>query len=277
MSRDSRWTWIDGEGIAWGAGAFAASVLAGVIIEPYRHTIGLENVTIIYLLIVVIAAAYGGRAAGLFAALSAALSYDFFLTTPYHQLVIDSLAQVVTVTLLFASGVVASLAGRARRRSTTQTRQQTDALRLINTISQTVAAGAAGDADRAAADGLYNLLDADRVTIKRTGPIGESVATEVGTTHERLDPRDLPHLDQQGRLPRGFGLWHGGRPPRPSRGAVVDLVRGHDQVGELVVVMDQGRPLPPTARLTLATVAHVLAAATPRHPADANGQRPVAH
>jgi hypothetical protein len=34
------------------------------------------------------------------AAVSAALAYDFFLTTPYHTLVIDSLAQVITVTLL---------------------------------------------------------------------------------------------------------------------------------------------------------------------------------
>ena len=276
MSHDNRWRAIDGEGIAWGAGAFAASVLAGIIIEPYRRTIGLENVTIIYLLIVVIAAAYGGRAAGLLAALSAALSYDFFLTTPYHQLVVDSLAQVVTVVLLFASGIVASLAGRARRRSTSQARQQTDALHLLNAIAQTVAAGATGDADRIAAEGIYHLLDADSVTIKRTGPTGEAVVAEVGMTDEPLATHDLPHLDPQGRLPRGFGLWHGGRPPRPSRGAAVDLVRGHDQVGELVVVMDAGRPLPPTARFTLATVAHALAAATPDRSATANGQWPVA-
>jgi K+-sensing histidine kinase KdpD len=276
MSHDNRWTAIDGEGIAWGAGAFAASILAGIIIEPYRRTIGLENITIIYLLIVVIAAAYGGRAAGLLAALSAALSYDFFLTTPYHQLVIDSLAQVVTVALLFGSGIVASLAGRARRRSTSQARQQTDALRLLNAITLTVAAGATGDADRTAAEGLYDLLDADRVTIKRTGPTGEAVVAEVGRTDEPLDTHDLPHLGPQGRLPRGFGLWHGDRPPRPSRGAAIDLVLGHDQVGELVVVMDAGRLLRPTARFTLATVAHALAAATPYRPADANGQRPVA-
>jgi K+-sensing histidine kinase KdpD len=274
MIHDNRWTTVDGEGIAWGAGAFAASVLTGVSIEPYRHTIGLENVTIVYLLIVVITAAYGGRAAGLFAALSAALSYDFFLTTPYHNLVIDSLAQVVTVTLLLASGIVASLAGRARRRSTTQARQQTDALRLLNVITQTVAAG--GDADRAAAEGLYDLLDADRVAVTRTRPTGQAVSAAVGRTDETLDTHDLPRLDQQGRLPRGFRLWRGDQPPRPSRGAAVDLVRGHDQVGELAVVMGAGRPLPPAARLTLATVAHVLAAAPPHRPADADGQRPVA-
>jgi K+-sensing histidine kinase KdpD len=35
-----------------------------------------------YLLVVVVSAVVGGRAAGLISALSAALSYDFFLTTP---------------------------------------------------------------------------------------------------------------------------------------------------------------------------------------------------
>lgn len=233
MSHDNRWTAIDGEGIAWGAGAFAATVLAGIILEPYRRTIGLENVTIIYLLIVVIAAAYGGRAAGLLAALSAALSYDFFLTTPYHQLVIDSLAQIVTVALLFGSGIVASLAGRARRRSTSQARQQTDALRLLNAITQTVAAGATGDADRTAAEGLYHLLDADRVTITRTGPTGEAVVAEVGRTDEPLDTHDLPHLDPTrtatprvrplARRPAATAIpRRRGRPhprPRPSRRA----------------------------------------------------------
>ena len=63
-----------------------------------------------------VAAAVGGRTAGLISALSAALSYDFFLTTPYHSLRIDSVAQVITVALLFGTGLVASLAGRARRR-----------------------------------------------------------------------------------------------------------------------------------------------------------------
>jgi uncharacterized membrane protein len=270
-----RWTEIDGEGIAWGAGAFVASVLAGVIIEPYRHSVGLENLTIVYLLIVVVAAAYGGRAAGLVAALSAALSYDFFLTTPYHTLAIDSPAQIVTVALLFAAGLVASLAGRARRRSTVETRQQTEALRLLNAVTQAVAAGDIGDADRAAAEGLRDLLSARRVIINRSGPTGQAAVTDVGRTDEPFDTRELSRLDQQGRLPRGSLLWRHGLPPPPVRGAMVDLVRGHDdghdqvQVGELIVVVDKGKPVPPTARLTLATVAHALAAAaaTPRNPA----------
>ena len=77
---------IDGEGVAWAAAGFVASLLIGVVVEPFRDTVGLENVALGYLLVVVVTAAVGGRAAGLISALSAALSYDFFLTTPYHSL-----------------------------------------------------------------------------------------------------------------------------------------------------------------------------------------------
>jgi hypothetical protein len=137
-----------------------------------------------------------------------------------------------------------------------------------------IAAG--GDADRAAAQGLHGLLDADRVIVKRSGPTGETVVADVGRTDQAGDAYELPRLDQQGRPPRGWRLWRDGLPPQPPRGAIIDLVRHDQRVGELVVVTGAGR-LTPTARLTLATVAHALAAVTPtpRRPAP-NGQRPLA-
>ena len=135
---------IDGEGVAWAAAGFVASLLIGVVIEPFRGTVGLENVTLGYLLVVVVTAAVGGRAAGLISALSAALSYDFFLTTPYHSLRIDSVAQVITVALLFGTGIVVSLAGRARRRRNVAADTQAGIIRLLNTITSAAAAGEEG-------------------------------------------------------------------------------------------------------------------------------------
>ena len=132
---------IDGEGVAWAAAGFIASLLIGALVEPFRGTVGLENVALGYLLVVVVAAAVGGRAAGLISALSAALSYDFFLTTPYHSLRIDSVAQVITVALLFATGLVASFAGRARRRQTVEADTQAGIIRLLNTVTRAAAAG----------------------------------------------------------------------------------------------------------------------------------------
>ena len=47
---------LDGAGVGWAVGAFVASLLIGLLIEPFRGTIGLENVVILYLLVVVVAA-----------------------------------------------------------------------------------------------------------------------------------------------------------------------------------------------------------------------------
>src|SRR4029450_11727652 len=127
-----RRTNLDGEGAAWAVGAFVASLLIGLLIEPFRGTIGLENVVILYLLVAGPAAAIGGRAAGVVAALSAALAYDYFLTTPYHTLVIDTLAQVITVALLVVTGIVVSIGGRVRRRSAAAAEAHADAIRILH-------------------------------------------------------------------------------------------------------------------------------------------------
>ena len=177
---------IDGEGVTWAVAGFVASLLIGVAIEPFRGTVGLENVALGYLLVVVVAAAVGGRVAGLISALSAALSYDFFLATPYHSLRIDSVAQVITVALLFGTGLVASLAGRARRRLTVETDTQAGIIRLLNTITRAAAAGESSD--RLAAEGIHTLLDARRVVIRRGDPDHEVVTGAVDLPRHEAEP-----------------------------------------------------------------------------------------
>ena len=255
---------VDGEGVAWAAAGFVASLLIGVMVEPFRNTVGLENVALGYLLVVVVTAAVGGRAAGLISALSAALSYDFFLTTPYHSLRIDSVAQVITVALLFGTGLVASLAGRARRRQTVEADTQAGVIRLLNAITRAAAAGE--NSDHLAAEGILTLLDARRVVIRRGGPDNEVVVADIGEPDAPLDLGSLTQLDAEGHLLDGRGrLPPGGsvvRWIRPQQGAVLQLVRHRQPVGRLLMVFRQGHWMPPDIRLALATVAHALAMTT---------------
>ena len=106
---------IDGEGVAWAAAGFVASLLIGVVVEPFRGQVGLENVALSYLLVVVVAAAVGGRA-----------------------------------------GII----------------------HLLNTITRAAAAGE--DTDRVAAEGIFTLLDARRVVIRRGDPDNEVVVADIG-------------------------------------------------------------------------------------------------
>jgi K+-sensing histidine kinase KdpD len=250
---------IDGKGVAWAVGAFVASLLIGLLIEPFRATIGLENVVILYLLVVVAAAASGGRAAGVVAALSAALAYDYFLTTPYHTLVIDSLAQVITVTLLVVTGVVVSIGGRLRRRSAAVAQAHADAIRVLHRVTETAAAG--GPVDRVAAEGLQRLLGARRVSVLRRSPAGFAVAVDVGDTRAPLDLEALTHLDREGRIPPGHHRVLDGTMVLPLEGVALDLVAHQRPVGYLVVIPGRDVPADRTVRLAVAAMANEVAVA----------------
>jgi K+-sensing histidine kinase KdpD len=250
---------LDGEGATWAVGAFVASLLIGLLIEPFRGTIGLENVVILYLLVVVAAAAIGGRAAGMVAALSAALAYDYFLTTPYHTLVIDSLAQVITVVLLVVTGTVASIGGRVRRRSAAIAEAHADAVRLLHRVTETAAAG--GAVDRVAAEGLQRLLGARRVSVIRRSPAGFVVTVDVGDIQPPLDLEALTHLDREGRIPMGHQRVLGGTMVLPLEGVALDLVARQHPIGYLVVIPGHDVPADRTIRLAVAAMANELAIA----------------
>jgi K+-sensing histidine kinase KdpD len=250
---------LDGEGVGWAVGAFVASLLIGLLVEPFRGTIGLENVVICYLLVVVAAAAIGGRAPGIVAAVSAALAYDFFLTTPYHTLVIDSLAQVITVALLVATGVVVSIGGRVRRRSAAAAEAYADAIRLLHQVTETAAA--AGPIDRVAAEGLQRLLGARRVSILRRSPAGFTVTVDIGEIRSPLDLEALTHLDHEGRIPPGHHRVLDGTMVLPLEGVALDLVARQQPVGYLVVLPGGDVPADRTMRLAVAAIANEVAVA----------------
>ena len=254
-----RRTSLDGQGVAWAVGAFVASLLIGLLIEPFRAAIGLENIVICYLLVVVAAAAIGGRAAGIVAAVSAALAYDFFLTTPYHTLVIDTLAQVITVVLLVVTGIVVSIGGRVRRRSAAVAEAHADAIRVLHRVTETAAAG--GAVDRVAAEGLQRLLGARRVSVLRRSPAGFTVAVDVSDTEAPLELEALTHLDREGRIPPGHHRVLDGTMVLPLDGVALDLVAHQQPIGYLVIIPGRDVPADRTIRLAMAAMANELAVA----------------
>jgi K+-sensing histidine kinase KdpD len=261
-SRARQFAEIDGEGMVWGGAGFAASLIVGVALSPFRSSMGLENVVIVYLAVVAVAAAIGGRAAGLVSSLSAALSYNFFFTTPYYTLRIDSAGQVITVVLLFAGGLLASLGGRAGRRAGAQAREEADAIRLLHAV--TLAAASSQGPDRVAATGLLDLLGARSVQVVRADRGGDRVIAAAGEPASPPDLAALPHLDQDGHIPSGHLRSVGGTLVLPAEGTAIDLVREGRRVGTLVILPAADRPLLRTTRTAIAAIAHALAMANGR-------------
>ncbi len=85
------------------AGLSGPLALAAVLV-PFRSGFANTDAALAMLLIVVAVAAVGYRPAGLVAALSAAVWYDFFLTRPYERFSINRATDIETTVLLLVIG-----------------------------------------------------------------------------------------------------------------------------------------------------------------------------
>ena len=90
------------------------------ILHLIRPWIAPGAIDLVLLLPVIIAATRLRLGAGLWAAMAAALSYNFFFTEPYHTLFIHSPAEILTFAVLAVVAIViGGLAGKVRRQAET--------------------------------------------------------------------------------------------------------------------------------------------------------------
>lgn len=87
-------------------GAVAAILVAGLLVGV-RSLLDNTSVALVLVLVVVGAAAVGGRRAGMITAIAADIAFDFFHTEPYGRLAINSAQDIETVVLLVAVGLAA--------------------------------------------------------------------------------------------------------------------------------------------------------------------------
>jgi K+-sensing histidine kinase KdpD len=96
------------------------AALAGLARDFLTNT----SAALVLVLVVVAVAAAGDRIAGILAALSAVLSFDFFLTAPYYRFAIFDRDDIQTAVLLLAIGfAVSEIAWWGRRQSTQSSRR----------------------------------------------------------------------------------------------------------------------------------------------------------
>ncbi|MEU2433719.1 DUF4118 domain-containing protein [Streptomyces sp. NPDC007861] len=103
------------DAVALGAALIGPPAVAAALVplraEPANATLALALVVV-----VVAVAVLGNRVAGVLAALSSAVWFDFFLTRPYQRFTIDGADDIESALLLLVVGLVVSqLAARARR------------------------------------------------------------------------------------------------------------------------------------------------------------------
>jgi len=121
--------------------ALAAPLALAAILIPFRTSFPNTDAALALILVVVAVAANGDRLAGVLAAVSAAVWFDFFLTQPYERFSITSRTDIETTVLLLVIGVaVTELAVWGRRQHAAASRRA-GYLEGINSAAQAVATG----------------------------------------------------------------------------------------------------------------------------------------
>ena len=132
------------------------------LLTPFREHFDNANAALLLVVVIVAVAVFGIRLAGVLAAVSSAVWFDFFLTVPYNSFTIDSSNDVEqAVLLLVIGGLVTEIAIWGRRQQAKASRNH-GYLDGVITTSQAVAAGASADdlIDQVRAE-LVAVLDID--------------------------------------------------------------------------------------------------------------------
>ena len=121
--------------------ALVVPVVVAAILVPFRSSFPNTDAALAMILVVVAVAANGYRLAGVLAAVSVAVWFDFFLTRPYETFSITRRTDIETTVLLLVIGVaVTEIAVWGRRQHLTASRRA-GYLDGINSAAQAVAVG----------------------------------------------------------------------------------------------------------------------------------------
>lgn len=166
--------------------AALAPLAACALLAVFRDRLANSNEALVLVLLVVATAATGLRSAGIVAALSSTVWFDFFLTEPYQSFTINSSDDVETAVLLVVVGLaVTELALWGRRQQARASRRQG----YLNGVTGTAELVAAGNS---AADDLLDRIGAQLVEV-----LGIDAARYVPS-----EPAGLPVLGRDGTLSR---------------------------------------------------------------------------
>ena len=133
-------TWLSRDRLAVVA-ALAAPLLLTVILVPFRTSFPNTDAALALLLVVVAVAANGYRLAGILAAVSAAVWFDFFLTRPYERFTITRREDIETTLLLLVIGVAVTEIAVWGRRQQTAASRRAGYLDGIHAAAQAAASG----------------------------------------------------------------------------------------------------------------------------------------
>lgn len=152
--------------------------LAGLLSLVYEHIVARPDVTLVFVLAVVVSAAAFGWGPALAAALGGVLTFDYFFTRPYHSLRIDSPSDLAAAALLLViAAVVSSVAAEARRQARAAQETAAHAKALEEVAAKVLQGRPEWEVMQAAAEAVTRAFDAPSVVLLQRGESLGAVAS----------------------------------------------------------------------------------------------------
>jgi Domain of unknown function (DUF4118) len=217
--------------------AVVAPLAVAAALVPFRDSVPNAGAALVLVVVVVAVAANGHRVAGVVAAASAAVWFDFFLTTPYERFTITHRADIeTTVLLLLVGAAVTELAVRGRRQR-----------RLV--VTDAVYLAAIGSTAELVASQANPRAVIDQVSVQLISLLGLR-----GCRFERGRTGGLPRLESDGQVRIEGGSWNLDEYGMPSAGVEIVASNKGSNYGRFVLA-----PVPGTlASLAARQVAVIL-------------------
>ena len=166
--------------VVWIAAVLLGPVVAALLTlaRPQLHE---NHVTLILVLAVAAVSAAGLRPAGLVAAVTTAIAYDYFWTEPYYSLRIFDTQDILTVLLLvLVGGAIEQLSWWAGRQRAVATRRL-DYLTALRNAAEPLAPETHAATLDAISDTVSKVLDADSSRLVLNEPLPATVLHSDGT------------------------------------------------------------------------------------------------
>ncbi|HEY3508403.1 MULTISPECIES: DUF4118 domain-containing protein [Kribbella] len=242
------------------APVLTASLLAPpavcALLIPFREHFDNANAALVLVVVIVAVAVFGIRLAGMLAAVSSAVWFDFFLTVPYGSFSIDSGDDVEQALLLLVIGVAVTQIAIWGRRQQAKASRRRGYLDGVITTSRAVATGASADdlieqvrAELTAVlgiDGVKFVAGSKQTTLPRLNRDG---SVTRGSQVVKVERDGLPtnaEIElpvQHAGVPRGrFLLVAAARIARPDLEQRLVAVALADQVGAALTTQEPARP-----------------------------------
>ena len=206
-----------------GVAALGPLVVASLLVTVRDH-MARSNAALVFVIVVVLAAAVGGRWAGVTAAIVSAMSYDFFLTRPYGSLKINELEDIVATALLLAVGLIVGEVVVWAHRGHRQKQRGRDEIARLHRVAEQVASGArANDVLASVRAELTDLLSLRDCRFEQP-PFGAP----------------LPRLGRNGSIDMPRRRIVRGEFTLPTEGAEIPVLGRGRQVGRLVLEPEPG-------------------------------------